>query len=287
VPTFNKISVLGLGAMGTGIAQICAQAGSSVVAYDAFPDAVRQVPKRIEKDLKKAVELGKITSERAEETIERIAFTTQIEDCEGSELVIESVSEKLDLKIQVLSQLDERCPPPAIYATDTSSLSVTAIAAKSRFPERVCGMHFFHPVPRTKLVEIIATEFTDKSNIDLIKAYSLELGKTPVFAKDSPGFIVNRVARPYFGEALRCLDEGVADFALIDEILREGGGFKRGPFELMDLIGIDITYAVSKSIWEARFHDSRYRPHPIQKKMIEAGHIGKKSRRGFYEYSDE
>ena len=286
MPHFNKISVLGLGAMGTGIAQICAQAGSAVVAYDAFPDAVRQVPKRIEKELKRAVELGKITSELAEETLERIAFTTQIEDCADSDLVIESVSEKLDLKIQLFNQLDERCPPPAIFATDTSSLSLTAIAAKTRFPERVCGMHFFHPVTRTRIVEIISTQSTDRSTIDSVKAYALELGKTPVLSKDSPGFIVHRLTHPFFGEALRCLAEGVADHTQIDEIFRENG-FTKGPFELMDVVGIDAAYASAKSLWDARYHDSRYRPHPIQKKMIEAGSLGKKSRRGFYEYSNE
>jgi 3-hydroxybutyryl-CoA dehydrogenase len=287
MPTFNKVSVLGLGTMGSGIVQICAQAGSAVIAYDVFPDAVKQAPKQIEKDLHKGVELGKVTKEDADAALKRITFTTSLADCKDSDLVIEAVSEKLELKTQLFSQLDDACPPPAVFATNTSSLSVTAIAAKTRFPERVCGMHFFNPATRMKLVEVIAAHTTDKSVTDSVKAYALELGKKPVVAKDSPGFIVNRVARPFYGEALRCLGEGIADFATIDEILRDGGGFKMGPFQLMDLIGIDINYLATRSVWEAYFHDPRYRPHPIQKKMLEAGHLGRKTRRGFYEYSND
>ncbi|MBU0692005.1 3-hydroxybutyryl-CoA dehydrogenase [bacterium] len=286
MPTFNKISVLGLGTMGTGIAQICAQTGSAVVAYDAFPDEVRQAPKRIERDLKRSIELSKVPLDNAEESLERIAFTTQLEDCADSELVIEAVTEKLDLKIQLFSQLDDKCPPPAIFATATSFLSVTTIAAKTRFPERVCGMHFMNPAAHNELVEIIATRLTDRSTLEAVRKYAGEIGKQTVLVKDSPGFLVHRLLNPYLGEALRCLGEGVADFSTIDEIFRTAG-FEFGPFQRMDEIGLDAVHAMNRSIWDASYKDGRYRPHPLLKKMIEAGTLGKKSGRGFYEYPHE
>ncbi len=286
MPLFNKISVLGLGTIGSGIAQICAQAGCSVVAYDAFPDAVRLAPKQIEKELKKSIELSMVPMDNSEESLERIAFTTQLEDCANSDLVIEAGSEKLDLKIQLFSQLDDKCPPPAIFTTATSSLSVTAIAAKTRFPERVCGLHFFDPAAHTKLVEIVKARSTDQSTLDSIREFALELGKTPVVVKDTPGFLVNRITRPFFGEALRCLGEGVANHVTIDEIFREAG-FTTGPFARMDEIGIDTTHAITRHIWDASYKDGRYRPHPILKKMIDAGHLGCKSASGFYDYPND
>lgn len=272
--------------MGTGIAQVCAQAGSAVVAYDAFPDEVRQAPKRVERDLKKSVELGRIIRQDADEALERIAFTTQLEDCVNSELVIEAVTEKLDLKIQLFSQLDDKCPPPAIFATATSSLSVTAIAAKTRFPERVCGMHFHHPAAHNELVEVVTTRLTDKSAVAAVKKYAGEIGKQTVLVKDYPGFLVHRLLSPYLGEALRCLGEGVADFNTIDEIFREAG-FPTGPFQRMDEIGLDAVHAMNRSIWDAFYKDSRYRPHQLLRKMIDAGLLGKKAGRGFYEYPHE
>ncbi|MCL4305331.1 3-hydroxybutyryl-CoA dehydrogenase [bacterium] len=285
MPTFSTVAVLGAGTMGTGIAQLCAQAGSTVYLFDAFPDALKRAPQRIEKDLSKGVELGKLSKEAAKAALERIHTVNLLEECKDPDLVIEAVSESLDLKVELFSQLDDHISGECVLATNTSSLSVTQIAAKTKFPHRVCGMHFFNPATRMKLVEVVAAHQSDRSVVERVAAYAIELEKTPVVTKDTPGFIVNRVARPFYGEALRALGEGLADHLTIDRIMREGGGFKMGPFQLMDLIGIDINFAATSTVWEAYFRDSRYRPHPIQKQMVDAGYLGQKSGRGFYDYS--
>jgi 3-hydroxybutyryl-CoA dehydrogenase len=284
--TFSNIAVLGAGTMGTGIAQVCAEAGGHVILFEASSDALKHALKTIEKDLKKAVENGRLSKLETDNILARIKTTRMLDDCEGSELVIEAVYERLDVKQDLFSQLDAMLPPPAIFATNTGSLSITAIAAKTRFPERVCGMHFFNPPLQKKLVEMVSTHATDPEAIAKCCQFVTEIGKEAVTVTDSAGFIVNRMTRPFFCEALRCLSEGVADAATIDEIMREGGSFESGPFEQMDRIGIDTNYAITRAIWEASFHDSRYRPHPLQKKMMEAGQLGIKSGHGFYEYPD-
>ncbi len=282
---FSKVSVLGAGTMGAGIAQVCAAAGCTVVLFEPMPDVLKRAQRGIESDLKKGVELGKLTVSAEQSTRERITCTGLMADCENSDLVIEAVPERLELKQEIVTRFDDMVAPESVIATNTSSLSVTAIAAKSRFPNRVAGLHFFNPATRMKLVEVVCAQQTSSDVIDRCMKFSREIGKEPVLVQDSPGFIVNRCARPFYGEALRCLGEGVADVKTIDHILK-AGGFKMGAFELMDLIGIDINYTATRTIWEGYFHDSRYRPHPIQKRMLEAGHLGRKAGRGFYDYPD-
>lgn len=284
--TFSKVTVFGAGTMGAGIAQVCAAAGINVTICDPSPEAIKRAQKSIEADLKTGVELKKITREQESEIRTRIRYVSGMGDCSDADLVIEAVFERLDVKQELFVRLDSQLPPAAVIATNTSSLSVTAIAAKTRFPDRVCGLHFFNPAARMKLVEVVAAQQTAAEVIERCVSFVREIGKEPARVQDTPGFVVNRCARPFYGEALRCLGEGIADVKTIDRILREGGGFKMGAFELIDLIGVDINYATTRSIWEGYFHDPRYAPHIIQKKMVEAGRLGRKSGRGFYEYPD-
>jgi 3-hydroxybutyryl-CoA dehydrogenase len=284
--TFPKITVFGAGTMGAGIAQVCAAAGIAVTVCDPSPDAIKRAQKAVDADLKTGMDLKKITREQEQEIRSHISYISGMGDCGEADLVIEAVFERLDVKYDLFARLDAQLPPPAVLATNTSSLSVTSIAAKTRFPDRVCGLHFFNPAARMKLVEVVAAQQTAPGVIERCVNFVREIGKEPARVQDTPGFIVNRCARPFYGEALRCLGEGVADVMTIDRILREGGGFKMGAFELMDMIGIDINYATTRSIWEGYFHEQRFTPHIIQKKMVEAGRLGRKSGRGFYEYPD-
>jgi 3-hydroxybutyryl-CoA dehydrogenase len=192
--------------------------------------------------------------------------------------------EDLDVKREIFRKLDQIAPPDGILATNTSSLSITSIASMTSTPESVIGMHFFNPPTAMRLIEIVRGRQTSEATVDRIREFALALKKTPVVCSDTPGFIVNRVARPFYGEALRLLGEGVAPVEEIDRIVRESGGFKMGPFELMDLIGIDVNYAVTRSVYEQFFHEPRFRPHPLQRQMVEAGTLGRKTKKGFYTY---
>ena len=280
----NVIGIIGAGTMGSGIAQVAAVAGYGVILYDIEAPALDRSMKQIENNLTKAIEKNKLTAAEKETALAKIKTSVDFSQLKNSTTVIEAAAERLDIKQGIFQRLDDLLPHESIIATNTSSLSVTVLGAATRRPDRVIGMHFFNPAHIMKLVEIIKGIETSQTTISRITSLAKEFGKTPVLASDTPGFIVNRIARPFYGEALRLLGEGVASADEIDRIVKKSGGFKMGPFELMDLIGIDINFSVSKSVYEQFFHEPRYRPHPIQQQMVDANLLGRKTGKGFYEY---
>jgi 3-hydroxybutyryl-CoA dehydrogenase len=280
------VSVIGSGIMGAGIAQVAALAGHPVALYDTRAEAVPKAIQGIRQNLEKLVSKQKLSSEAAERASSRLRAASSLNDLRESAMVIEAVVENLEVKRQLFAELENMVGAKCLLCTNTSSLSVTEIAATLRAPERLVGMHFFNPVPLMELVEVIRGVVTDLELLATVHAMASAWGKTPVYTKSSPGFIVNRVARPYYGEALLLLAEQAASPATIDAVMREAGGFRMGPFELMDLIGLDISFAVSQSIFNAYFGDPRYRPSLIQQEMVRAGFLGRKSKRGFYEYGE-
>ena len=280
----TRIGVLGAGTMGAGIAQVCAQAGFATLLYDISQEFIDKGLNRIRGFLQRSRERGKLTPEEEREIVGRLRGTLKLEDLKGSSLVIEAVPEQMDLKREIFKKIDAICGTESILATNTSSFSVTVIAAVTQQPERVVGMHFFNPPPLMALVEVISGERTGAATMEKAVELVRRMGKTPVSAKDTPGFIVNRIARPFYNEALRILGEGGADVETIDRIMKGAGGFPMGPFELMDLIGIDINFAATESLYQSFFHDPRFRPSPIQQRMVLAGNLGRKTGRGFYTY---
>lgn len=284
-----RIGVLGAGAMGAGIAHVAALAGHPTVVADSSGDALGKAERGIRRLLDREVEKGRRDREAADAVLSRLRFVLTAEGdfdpLADANLVIEAVVEDLQVKRAVFDAL-ERATTDAVLATNTSSLSVTAIAAACRRQEQVLGVHFFNPATLMPLVELVPTEATAPLVLAAVRALVEGWGKQPVVAKDTPGFIVNRVARPFYGEALRLLEEGLADCATIDWAMRELGGFRMGPFELMDLIGNDVNYAVTCSVFEAFYYDPRYRPSLTQRRMVDAGRLGRKSGRGYYVYGD-
>ena len=282
-----NISIIGSGTMGAGIAQIAATKGHQVVLYDSFSTALENAKNKLKKILDRLVEKERITKKESEEILQRIHFTDKIKSIKESELVIEAVIEDLDVKkkifIEIESIVDEKC----IIGSNTSSLSIASIASSCEKANRVIGIHFFNPAPLMPLVEIIPAVQTTSNTIEKTKSIIDSWAKTTVIAKDTPGFIVNRVARPFYGEALRIYEEGIADFATIDWAIKEIGGFRMGPFQLMDYIGNDINYTVTETVFTAFYFDSRYKPSFTQKRMMEAGYFGRKVGRGYYKYDEE
>ncbi len=283
-PAIQTVGIVGAGTMGAGIAQVCAQSGCRVVLYDIEQAFVDRGETRILDFLEKGKAKGKVSDADIDRVRDNLSTTVDLEGLAEAELVIEAAPENMDLKRELFIKLERLVRAETILASNTSSLSITAIGGATKTPQRVAGLHFFNPVPLMKLVEVIQGQRTSPETLQTLKAFAESLGKTPVIAKDTPGFIVNRVARPFYGEALRLLGENANDAATIDTVLKEAGGFRMGPFELMDLIGIDVNYAVTCSVYEAYFHEPRYRPHPIQRRMVEAGLLGRKTGEGFYKY---
>lgn len=281
----NKVGVVGAGAMGAGIAQIASQAGHQVILYDLSQSTLDESASKLAKIMSRLVEKKRITIEESHEIQGRIVRSTQIDLFEGCDLVVEAVVENLDVKHSVFKQIENIVSSDCIVASNTSSLSITSLAAGCNHPERVVGLHFFNPAPLMPLVEIVPAIQTSEDNPLHLVSLMKNWGKSPVIAKDSPGFIVNRVARPFYGEALRILDEGIADVPTIDTAMRNLG-FKMGPFQLMDLIGHDVNYAVTESVFKSFYCDPRFMPSITQLKLVEAGWLGRKVGKGFYNYAN-
>lgn len=278
----KTIGIAGAGTMGQGIAQVCAVAGFDVLLFDIQPDFISKGISLIEKSLSTAVEKGKIQPVEKEHALARIKPEPDLQQLKA-DLIIEAAIENLDVKRKLFTTLEEINNARCILTTNTSSIPVTQIAAALKHPERFAGLHFFNPAPIMKLVEIISGAGTSMATVEVLKQFSEKLGKTAVLAKDSPGFIVNRVARHYYVEALKLLEENVSDINTID-ILMKSAGFKMGPFELMDLIGVDTNFSVTTSMYYAFNQEPKFRPSRIQQQKVDAGHHGRKSGRGFYDY---
>lgn len=279
-------TVVGAGAMGSGIAQVLAQAGVRVHLYDTKDEALERAMQKMQATMDRLVEKGTFTAERAADILGRISPILYLREASDSDLVIEAIYENLEAKRSVFTTLDDVVSDECILATNTSSLSIAAISAGVKNPARVIGLHFFNPAPLMPLVEIVPSLATDPEVLECCVQAVAAWGKTGVVAKDSPGFIVNRVARPYYAEAMNMLEEGLADVPTIDWAMTQLAGFRMGPFALMDLIGHDVNYTVTETVWTQFYYSPRFRPNLSQKRLLEAGWLGKKTGRGFYDYRD-
>jgi 3-hydroxybutyryl-CoA dehydrogenase len=286
LPSSAAVGVIGAGAMGAGIAQIAAEAGHPVRLLDLKPGAAATAIEALRSTFGKLVQKGRMTAAAAAAAGERLGVADSAAALKGASLVVEAVVERLDVKRQLFAELEGIVDDTCVLATNTSSISVTAIAAGLRRPQRLVGMHFFNPAPLMALVEVVSGLATDPGVAAAVHDTALAWGKSPVHAKSTPGFIVNRVARPYYAEALRLLTEQAGAPATIDAVMRDAGGFRMGPFELMDLIGHDVNFAVTRSVFDAYFGDPRFTPSLIQQELVNAGHLGRKAGRGFYAYGE-
>ncbi len=282
----KNIGIIGSGAMGSGIAQVAAMADCKVWLFDVNQIALEKATLSIENSLQKLLEKGKIDASIKTQIVDNLIFTQAINDFSDCELVIEAIVENIDIKKKVFADVEKVVSQDCILASNTSSLSITSIAAACQHPSRVIGIHFFNPPILMALVEVIPALQTAENVRDTAVKTITNWGKQVVIARDTPAFIVNRVARPYYGEAIRILEEGLADMETIDAAMTKLGGFRMGPFELMDFIGHDVNFAVTESVFQAFYFEPRYRPSFTQKRLVEAGYLGRKSGKGFYNYAE-
>lgn len=281
-----NVGIIGSGTMGSGIAQVAATANCKVKLYDTNQGALDNAKASLKKILDRLVEKGRIDSGEKDRIQSNITYVNNLSDLSDAHLTIEAIIENLEIKKKVFSELETYVSEECIIASNTSSLSIASIAASLKKPERCVGIHFFNPAPLMKLVEVIPAVQTSDEVLNQSTNIISDWGKVVAVAKDTPGFIVNRVARPFYGEALRIYEEGIADFATIDWSLKSLGGFRMGPFELMDFIGNDVNYTVTETVFSAFYYDPRYKPSFTQKRFSEAGYLGRKSGKGYYDYSD-
>jgi len=282
----NNIGIIGAGTMGVGIAQVAATAGCKVVIYDAQTSQIDKALSGLEKTLQKLVEKAKISQEKASQIRENITKGETLQDLKDSDLVIEAIIENKEIKTKVFTELEQYVSESCIIASNTSSISITSLGAELKKPERFIGIHFFNPAPLMPLVEVIPSLLTEKSLAEKMYTLMKDWGKLPVIAKDIPGFIVNRIARPYYGEGLRMVEENIATPEQVDDAMKTLGNFKMGPFELMDLIGVDVNFSVTTTVYKDYFYDPKYKPSLLQQRMSEAKLHGRKTGKGFYDYSE-
>lgn len=281
-----NIGVIGAGTMGIGIAQVAATNGCKVWVYDANAKQVETATVGLEKTLTKLVDKQKISAEKMTEILANISIATELKDFKDCELIIEAIIENKEIKTKVFTELEKHVSESCVIGSNTSSISITSLGAELQKPERFIGIHFFNPAPLMPLVEIIPSLLTEKSLAEKMYNLMKDWGKTPVIAKDIPGFIVNRIARPYYGEGLRIVEENIATVEQVDDAMKTIGNFKMGPFELMDLIGVDVNFSVTKTVYNEYFYDPKYKPSLLQQRMSEAKLHGRKTGKGFYDYSE-